>query len=500
MDRNQDDNLNDRLSNERLRDGGLDRSGAPDSNATSESLVGDSMRAGTSRGDALVDVDRDASDLRRDDVNPGDEIGEAVGGISGVLTGAALGSLGGPIGTIIGGIAGAVSGWWAGRAISEAASHATNDDDDYYRTHYEGSRTATGAARTYDDVRPAYQLGHIAGRNPDYKSRSFDEVETDLRHGWSGDVTQRHGDWNEVRDYARHGYERSRSENILERGAHKAADMVDDVKDRFDGNPASRPGADVTDSSRRAAGGSGAFGATGSSSTGMQSPNASMGGTGAAAGAGVGDALTGGTLGGSTSSSLGSASMGSTASSDMSTGGIGGVGDRVGNTLDDMKDRIDGNPASRPGLDATDSTRRADSLGSSSLGSSSMGSSSLGGTSGYGAGGTVGGTVGGAMDRSADALDDMKDRIDGNPASRPGLDRTDSASRMSSTGGVGDRVENTADHAGNAVENAWDKTKNAAHRAGEKIENALDDTKDRVDGNPASRPGVDRTDDRDRLL
>jgi hypothetical protein len=393
MDRNQDDNLNDRLSNERLRDGGLDRSGAPDSNATSESLVGDSMRAGTSRGDALVDVDRDASDLRRDDVNPGDEIGEAVGGISGVLTGAALGSLGGPIGTIIGGIAGAVSGWWAGRAISEAASHATNDDDDYYRTHYEGSRTATGAARTYDDVRPAYQLGHIAGRNPDYKSRSFDEVETDLRHGWSGDVTQRHGDWNEVRDYARHGYERSRSENILERGAHKAADMVDDVKDRFDGNP-----------------------------------------------------------------------------------------------------------ASRPGLDATDSTRRADSLGSSSLGSSSMGSSSLGGTSGYGAGGTVGGTVGGAMDRSADALDDMKDRIDGNPASRPGLDRTDSASRMSSTGGVGDRVENTADHAGNAVENAWDKTKNAAHRAGEKIENALDDTKDRVDGNPASRPGVDRTDDRDRLL
>ena len=241
MDRNQDDNLNDRLPNS-----GLDRSGVPASNSSSESLLGGSTRAGAAHGDATVDVDRDATELRRDDVNPGDEIGEAVGGISGVLTGAALGSLGGPIGTIIGGIAGAVSGWWAGRAISEAASHATNDDDEYYRTHYEGSQSG-GSTRSYDDVRPAYQLGHLAGRNPDYKSRSFDEIETDLRHGWSGDVTQRHGDWHDVRDYARHGYERTRGENILERGAHKTADAVDDLKDRFDGNPASRPGVDRTD-------------------------------------------------------------------------------------------------------------------------------------------------------------------------------------------------------------------------------------------------------------
>jgi hypothetical protein len=59
-------------------------------------------------------------------------------------------------------------------------------------------------------------------------------------------------------------------------------------------------------------------------------------------------------------------------------------------------------------------------------------------------------------------------------------------------------VEHTADRAGNALERAWDKTKDAAHRAGEKVENALDDTKDRVDGDPSSRPGVDRTDDPDR--
>jgi hypothetical protein len=401
---------------------------------------------GTGASDAARAEARRADDMRRTDGNAGDEIGEAVGGISGVLTGAALGSLGGPIGTIIGGIAGAVSGWWAGRAISEAASHTTNDDDEYYRTHYE-SAGSTAASRTYDDVRPAYHLGHIAGRNPDYKTRSFDEVETDLRHGWTGDVTQQHGQWNEVRDYARHGYERARGENVLERGAHKAADLVDDMKDRVDGNPSSRPGADATDASRRTGGTSGGYGATGgatgSSTLGLDSPNAGMGGTGASIGGGVGDALTGGALGGAAGGALGGGALG----------------------------------------------------GSSGMGSSGLGSSGMGG----------------AMDRSADALgragssignsvDDMKDRIDGNPASRPGLDRTDSMDRMNTSGSVGGHAEHAADRAGNAVENVWDKTKNAAHRAGEKIENALDDTKDRVDGNPASRPGLDRTDDRDRLL
>jgi hypothetical protein len=365
MDRNADD-LNDPMREQRLRDQrmderGLDRSGAPDSTATSDSLVGDSMRAGAPRGDAL-DVDRDANDLRRDDVNPGDEIGEAVGGISGVLTGAALGSLGGPIGTIIGGIAGAVSGWWAGRAISEAASHATNDDDEYYRTHFDGAR-GTATNRSYDDVRPAYQLGHMAGRNPDYQTRSFDEVERDLRHGWTADVSEQHGQWDDVRDYARHAYERGRTG-----GADSSAMGVglSNPSDQRIARDASALG--TSDDSAIRTGGMGAMG-----------------------------------------------------------GAMAGAGGALGNQLDDLKDRVDGNPASRPGLDATDSMHRA------------------------------------------------------NPGS-----------------GVGDRAEHAADRAGNALGNAWDKTKDAAHRAADKVGDALDDTKDRVDGNPSSRPGVDRTDDPDR--
>lgn len=178
-----------------------------------------------------------AADVRQPGHNPGDEIGEAVGGISGVLTGAALGSLGGPIGTVIGGIAGAVSGWWAGRAISEAASHATDEDDGYFRGEYEQAierrvganppsdavvhagdpALADAPGRTpggYDAVRPAYQLGHLAGRNPDYQGRSFDDVEGDLRHGWNDDVSRAHGAWESVRDHVRTAYDRSQANYV----------------------------------------------------------------------------------------------------------------------------------------------------------------------------------------------------------------------------------------------------------------------------------------------
>ena len=164
--------------------------------------------------DAARRVDRDTTrnDVVHHDDHPsvGDHVGEAAGGISGVLAGAAIGSAGGPIGTIIGGIAGAVGGWWSGRAISEAASRITDDDDTYYRTQYESS-AARSSGRSYDDVRPAYHLGHVAALNPDYSGRDFESVEGDLRHGWSGDINTKHGDWQSVRSYARDAYLRGRA-------------------------------------------------------------------------------------------------------------------------------------------------------------------------------------------------------------------------------------------------------------------------------------------------
>lgn len=200
----------------------------------------------------------------------GDHVGEAAGGISGVLAGAAIGSLGGPIGTVIGGIAGAMGGWWTGRAVSEAAEALTEDDEAYYRKHYETSRAGT---RSYDDVRPAYHLGHIASHNPNFQGRSFSEVEPELQRGWSGDVSSRYGQWSEVRGYASEGYTRGSSlrgdsERTLNRvegadlgdrtrsATDKAGDKLEhlwertkdaasDTKARVDGNPATRPDSDT---------------------------------------------------------------------------------------------------------------------------------------------------------------------------------------------------------------------------------------------------------------
>jgi hypothetical protein len=184
--------------------------------------------------------------LGKHDDNPGvaDHIGEAAGGISGVTAGAAIGSAVGPIGTVIGGIVGAMGGWWTGRAVAEAATAVTTDDENYYRSHYDKTPIAD---RRYDDVRPAYHLGHIASRNPDYRSRSFEEIESDLRSGWSKNSSL--GSWDSVRGYAREGYIRGMS--TLKAAGNRVADAADDLKDRVDANPASRPGPDATDSERR---------------------------------------------------------------------------------------------------------------------------------------------------------------------------------------------------------------------------------------------------------
>ena len=165
----------------------------------------------TNSTDGRVERAKDAA-LGKHDSNPShlDEAGEGVGGIGGVLTGAAIGSAIGPVGTIIGGIAGAVGGWWAGRAVTEAASNLSKNDDDYYRSAYDKTPNRL-ADRSYDDVRPAYVIGHLASQNPDYAGRSWDDVSGDLQKGWTADHAKKHGEWSTVSSYAGEGYTRGRT-------------------------------------------------------------------------------------------------------------------------------------------------------------------------------------------------------------------------------------------------------------------------------------------------
>jgi hypothetical protein len=121
----------------------------------------------------------------------------------------ALGALGGPVGLLLGGLAGAIGGWWAGHGVAGAI---TSDDEEAFRRDFEGAPVRL-ADRSYHDVRPAYVAGHLAARNPDYADRSFEEVEPDLRRGWSADVARHCGEWPAMRRYARTAFDRARASN-----------------------------------------------------------------------------------------------------------------------------------------------------------------------------------------------------------------------------------------------------------------------------------------------
>lgn len=135
--------------------------------------------------------------------------GAAAGGLGGAAAGATVGTVtAGPIGTIVGAIVGAVGGGWAGLSAGGTTSYdATRDDE--FRAHYDESEHRL-ADRSYEHLRPAYQLGHLAAANADYRGRDFDAVERDLQHGWLDELRRTHADWETARHFARHAFDRAR--------------------------------------------------------------------------------------------------------------------------------------------------------------------------------------------------------------------------------------------------------------------------------------------------
>jgi hypothetical protein len=134
---------------------------------------------------------------------------EGAGGFLGGVSGLALGAPAGPVGAILGALAGAVGGWWAGKEVANAL---TENDDRFYRDQYEQAPDRL-ADRTYEQVRPAYVAGHLAGRNPEYRGRTFEEIEGDLRGGWHDCIGEQCAEWAAMRGYARAAFERARDQS-----------------------------------------------------------------------------------------------------------------------------------------------------------------------------------------------------------------------------------------------------------------------------------------------
>jgi hypothetical protein len=128
--------------------------------------------------------------------------------------------LGRSVDLIVYAIGQSLGGWWAEREVSVTVRQVTFDDDVVYRAHYDFSPTRL-VDRSYEVVRPAYLIGHIAGANPAYDGRSFEDVENDLRTGWSEEIRAKHGDWDAVRHYAKEAFGRQRQRELRRSGEQR---------------------------------------------------------------------------------------------------------------------------------------------------------------------------------------------------------------------------------------------------------------------------------------
>jgi hypothetical protein len=178
----------------------------------------------------------------------------------GAIAGGTVGTLIlGPIGTAIGALTGAAAGAAAasGAAASEDASRAHSWDPDAdvgYRTHYESSQHRL-ADRPYENVRPAYQFGHVLARHPRFRDRPFDEVEPEFRSVWGDEMVREYGAWDAMRHFTRYGYEESRARNrgevprdqVVASDTHGLAPFADPIPRYTDPAPSST-GQDVAGS------------------------------------------------------------------------------------------------------------------------------------------------------------------------------------------------------------------------------------------------------------
>ena len=163
----------------------------------------------------------DFNDANRDPLTnePGSHpVGTGVGAaLGGAAAGAAAGAFGGPVGAAVGGVAGAVVGGLTGKAAAEAVNPTA--EDAYWRETYEREPYYVGG-RTYDQYRPAYELGWSSvGR---YEG-DFDSVEPRLADDWRA----RHADglaWSDARPATRAAWDRA---SRYEAGDTRPFDVVD---------------------------------------------------------------------------------------------------------------------------------------------------------------------------------------------------------------------------------------------------------------------------------
>lgn len=155
---------------------------------------------------AIDDRDANSNDLNRDPLTgaPGAHpVGTGLGAAGGAVAGAAAGAVAGPVGAAVGLVAGAVVGGLGGKAAAEAVNPSV--EDEYWRENY-NAEPYYDAGRSYDDYRPAYELGWSSRAS---REGDFDTLEPTLSSEWSRRRDTSGLEWEQARDATRAAWERA---------------------------------------------------------------------------------------------------------------------------------------------------------------------------------------------------------------------------------------------------------------------------------------------------
>jgi hypothetical protein len=146
-----------------------------------------------------------AESVSRTARHAGEKVGDAARSAAGAVTGAAS-TAAGAVTDAVGGMASRISdragGWWS--AAKDAVPQLPNAELEACRVRLE---SAPSDEMVSEVALAAFALGYMASQNPDYRGRGFDQVEPDLRHGFSG-ADSGYDAW---RGYTMYGYQRGSS-------------------------------------------------------------------------------------------------------------------------------------------------------------------------------------------------------------------------------------------------------------------------------------------------
>jgi hypothetical protein len=129
----------------------------------------------------------------------GESVGAALGGAAGRANDMATDALG----SLFTSALQSMGDWWAGSDAQQVLHAFKGEDEGACREHH-----ATGQGGDFSRARPHYQFGYVAGRNPAYHGKPFDQVEAELQRTWEAAARDDLGEWNEARERVGFAYQR----------------------------------------------------------------------------------------------------------------------------------------------------------------------------------------------------------------------------------------------------------------------------------------------------